>query len=179
MLSRADCLKEYGSDYQIRKQINEGKLFLVGKSVYSKKPNVPYLAFLAYKYPKAVVTMHTAFYYYNMTDVIPDDYDLATGRNAAKIHEKDVNQYFIPEDFFEAGIETTDYKGYDILIYNKERMLIELLRYKTKLPFDYYKEILLNYRRILPTLNIQKIQDYALESPKSAKVMESLQMEVL
>lgn len=59
-----------------------------------------------------------------------------------------------------------------------EWMLIELVRYKSKLPFEYYKEIILNYRKILPTLNIQKIQDYALLAPKSNKVLEILQMEV-
>lgn len=52
------------------------------------------------------------------------------------------------------GIEIADYKGYDIRIYNKERMLIELVRYKSKLPFDYYKEIILNYRKLLPRLDI-------------------------
>ena len=58
-------------------------------------------------------------------------------------------------------------------------MLIELLRYKSKLPFDYYKEVLLYDRRIMPQLNIQMIQDYACEAPKSGKIMETLQMEVL
>ena len=71
------------------------------------------------------------------------------------------------------------YKGYPIKIYSKERMLVELLRYKTKLPFDYYKEVLLNYRKILPQLDIQAIQDYAMEAPKSNKIMETLQMEVI
>ena len=44
---------------------------------------------------------------------------------------------------------------------------------------DYYKEIILNYRKLLPRLDIQKIQDYALIAPKSNKVLEILQMEVL
>ena len=53
------------------------------------------------------------------------------------------------------------------------------MRYKSKLPFDYYKEIILNYRQVLPRLDIQKIQDYALITPKSNKVLEILQMEGL
>ena len=53
-------------------------------------------------------------------------------------------------------------------------MLIELLRYKNKLPFDLYKEVLLNYRKIMPQLNIQEIQDIAMQSPKQAMVMEVL-----
>ncbi len=58
-------------------------------------------------------------------------------------------------------------------------MLIELLRYKSKLPYDYYKEILLNYRKIMPQLNIQAIQDYAYDAPKSGRIMEMLRTEVL
>ena len=178
MKTRAECLKEYGSDYYIEKKIEEGKLFKVGKGVYSEEKHVPEIAVFSYKYPKAVLTMKSAFYFYGLTDVIPDECDLATKRDAAKIKDKRVKQYFIQNDFFDEGIETAKYKGYDIQIYSKERMLIELVRYKSKLPFDYYKEIILNYRKTLPQLSIQKIQDYALMAPKSDKVLDTLQMEV-
>ena len=179
MLSRSECIREYGSDYKIQQKIDEGTLFRVGKAIYSEDKYVPELAVLAYRYPNAVVTMHSAFYIHGLTDVIPGIYDLATDRNAAKIRNSQVNQYFYPSESFTLGIETADYQGYPIKIYNKERMLIELLRYKSKLPFDYYKEVLLNYRRIIPALDIQAIQDYAFASPKSRKIMETLQMEVL
>ena len=178
MKTRTECLKEYGSDYYIEKKVEEGKLFKVGKAIYSEKKHVPEIAMFVYKYPNVVVTMKTAFFFYGLTDVIPDEYDLATTRDATKIKDKRVKQYFISDDFFGEGIEKADYKGYDIRIYNKERMLIELVRYKSKLPFDYYKEIVLNYRKILPQLDIQKIQDYALMAPKSNKVLEILRMEV-
>ena len=179
MKSRAECLAEYGSDYKIQQKVDAGELFKVGKAVYSDVEHIPELAVLAYQHPNAVVTMHNAFYMHGLTNVIPDEYDLATDRDAAKIKDSRVRQYFIPSDFFTQGIVDTDYKGYPIRIYNKERMLIELLRYKTKLPYDYYKEILLNYRRIIPQLNIQEIQDYAYDAPKSGKIMETLQTEVL
>ena len=178
MMTRAECLREYGSDYNIKKKINEGELFKLSKGVYSYKKYIPELAVLTYKYSNAVVTMKSAFYYYDMTDTIPDKCDLATPRDAAKITDKRVKQYFIADDFFEQGIETMDYKGYSIRIYSRERMLVELIRYKSKISFDYYKEVLLNYRRILPQLNIQDIQDIVLAAPKSNKIMETLQMEV-
>ncbi|MBQ7862925.1 MAG: hypothetical protein IJ420_08415 [Lachnospiraceae bacterium] len=178
MKSRMECLEKYGSDYFIEKEIEEGKLFKVDKGVYSENKNVPEIAVLAYKYPNSVVTMKSAFFFHGLTDVIPDECDLATKRDAAKIKDNRVKQYFVSEEFFNEGIENADYKGYDIRIYNKERMLIELVRYKTKLPFDYYKEIILNYRKLLPGLDVQKIQDYALRAPKSNKVLDILQTEV-
>ncbi len=140
---------------------------------------MPEIAVFSYKYPNAVLTMNSAFFFYGLTDVIPDECDLATRRDAAKITDKRVRQFFVPDDFFDEGRERTEYKGYEVQIYSKERMLIELVRYKSKIPFDYYKEIILNYRKLLPQLNIQKIQDYALASPKSNKVLETLQLEVL
>ena len=179
MRSRAECLTEYGSDYMIQQKVDAGELFRVGKAVYSEEKDVPELAVLAFQYPHAVVTMNSAFYMHGLTDVIPDRYDLATERNTAKIREKRARQYFYPSGFFDQGIEITDYRGFPIRIYDKERMLIELLRYKSKLPFDYYKEILLNYRRSMPQLDMQAIQDYANNAPKSGMIMETLQMEVL
>lgn len=178
MKSRAECLEKYGSDYLVEKRIEEGKLFKVIKGVYSEKKYVPEMAIFSYKYPKAVITMKSAFFFHGLTDVIPDECDLATKRDSAKIKDKRVKQYFVSDNFFDVGIEEVDYKGYDIRIYNKERMLIELVRYKSKLPFDYYKEIIQNYRKMLSKLDIQKIQDYALMAPKSNKVLEILQMEV-
>ena len=178
MKSRMDCLKEYGSDYFIQKQIDEGKLFRLEKGIYSEQEKVPELALLLYKYPDAVVTMHNAFYMHGLTDVIPDEYDLATDRDAAKIHDKRVKQYFYPKDSLYMGVEKKDHKGYAVPVYGLERMLVELIRYKSKLPFDYYKEIILNFRKMLPRMDIQKVQDYALAVPKSNKILETLQMEV-
>lgn len=179
MKTREECLEKYGSDYFIEKKIREGELYKIGKGIYSEKKYVPEIAVFAYKYPGAVITMKSAFFFHHLTDVIPEKCDLATKRDAAKIKDSRVKQYFVSDYFFSEGIEIADYKGYNIQIYNKERMLIELARYKSKLPFDYYKEIILNYRKLLPRLDIQKIQDYALIAPKSNKVLEILQTEVL
>ena len=97
MKSRAECLTEYGSDYMIQQKVNAGELFKVGKAVYSEEKDVPELAVLAFRYPNAVVTMNSAFYIHGLTDVIPDEYDLATDRNAAKIRES--NSTFLHQIF--------------------------------------------------------------------------------
>ncbi|MCD7809951.1 MAG: hypothetical protein LUH02_11465, partial [Erysipelotrichaceae bacterium] len=62
--------------------------------------------------------------------------------------------------------------------YNKERLLIEVIRYKNKLPYDYYKEIIHSYRNIINDLDIQQIEDYATLLPKSSMVIETLRTEV-
>ena len=95
MKTCAECLEEYGSDYFIEKKIEEGEMFKVGRGIYSKKKYVPEIAKFVYKYPNAVVTMKNAFYFHGLTDVIPDECDLATTRDATKIKDERVKQYFI------------------------------------------------------------------------------------
>ena len=63
-------------------------------------------------------------------------------------------------------------------IYDRERMLIELLRFKNSLPFDYYKEILGNYRNHIYELDIERIQEYASVFPKSKMISDTLDAEV-
>ena len=179
LLTYRECKEKYGSDYQIKKQLREKELFCLEKGIYSDKSYEPELSIITMKYPKAVVTLNTAFYFYNLTDTIPDKYYLMTERKAAKIRDNRVIQIY--ENSAEAylGAVKTEYNGRDFLIFNKERMLVELLRNKNKLPFDYYKEILLNYRKIMHELDIPELQDYIYALPKSRMTMETLQLEVL
>lgn len=173
-----ECLEHYGSKYNINKLISEGKLFKQEKGIYSDEKYVPALEIISVKYPKAVFTMNSAFYYHNLTDTIPDRFYLATTRGTSRIADKRVIQIFENSDGLMLGAELFVQGKTTILMYNKERMLVELLRNKNKLPFDYYKEILGNYRKIADDMDIPLIQDYASALPKTAMIMEALQMEV-
>lgn len=177
--TRKECLQEYGSDYYIQQKIDAGELCRLEKGIFAEDAHVPELALISWKYPKAVVTMLSAFYYYGLTDTVPDRYDLATDRDAAKIADRRVRQFFMPTESFGLGITSAEENGWSFQIYDRERMLIELLRRKSKLSFDLYKEVLLNYRKLIPQLDIQKIQDYALAVPKSNVILNTLQTEVL
>lgn len=178
MKSHSECIQEYGSDYRIQQQINAGVLFKIDKGVYSEKEYVPEIAVICFKYPSSVITLNTAFYLYGLTDEIPDEYYLATKREAAPITNALVKQIFMDKSLLDVGKTTIDEKGYQIPIFDKERMLIELIRYKSKLPFNYYKEIICNYRRILPQLDPEKIRDYAEVMPKRNMIIRVLKTEV-
>ena len=178
MKSRAECLREYGSDYFVHQKVNAGELFRIDKGIYSEREDVPELALLCYKYPNAVVTLNTAFYLYGLSDEIPDEYFLATKREAAPISDARVKQIFMPKNLLAVGKTAIEKKGYPISIFDRERMLVELIRYKSKLPFNYYKEIIGNYRRILPKLDPEKIRDYSEIMPKSSMIVRTLKMEV-
>lgn len=178
LFSYPDCLKKWKSDYQIKKQIQNGGLYQIEKGVYSDEPTVSTLAIIAFKYPKGIITMDSAFYYYGLTDVIPDVIHLATDKHAIYINDKRVHQYYVLSNLLNVGVTTLERRDAAVRIYDKERMLIELLRFKNKFPFDYYKEIIANYRDIIYDLDIERIQDYAESFPRSKMINDALEKEV-
>ena len=173
------CLKEFGSKYNINKMVAEGSLFKHEKGIYSDERYVPDLAIISLKYPDTVITMNSAFYYHNLTDTIPDKFFLATSRGKSKISDKRVVQVFENSDNLMLGAEESEYNSVSILMYNRERMLVELLRNKNKLPFDYYKEIIENYRNTIHDMDIRLIQDYIDVMPKKNMILNALELEVL
>ena len=179
LLTYKECLDKYGSDYQLKKEIAGGTLFIKEKGIYSTKRNHSEIDVILRKYPKTVLTGKSAFYYHSLTDVIPDHYYLATRRTDTRIKDPRVIQSFIKDDIFDAGITEIQYNNSTIRIYDKERMLIELMRFKTKLPMDYYKEIINNYRKLSFELDFGIVEDYAAMFKSGAKFMHMIQMEVL
>lgn len=174
-----ECLKTYGNDYIINKAIKSGSLFKLEKGLYSDLNYTSELEIITYKYPNAILTLDSAFYYYNLTDTIPEKYCLITDKDDTKIKDKRVNQIFENYNILYLGVTKIKINNQDVLIYNKERLLLELIRHKNKLSYDYYKEIINNYRNIIYDLDMQKIQDYLLIIPKSKMIKETLEKEVL
>ena len=177
--SYEESINKYGSKYLLKKAVQSGEFYQQDKGIYSDEQYVSDEYIIAAKYPKAIYTMQSAFYHYNLTDVIPEKYYLATDRDAAKIPDSRVVQIFEKKDLLMLGATIDIRNGFTINIYNRERLLVELLRHKSKLPFSYYKEVLLSYRDIIHELDIRAIQDYAAEVPKTSKIMETLRLEVL
>lgn len=174
----AECIEKWLSDYHLKKLLASGDLFQIEKGIYSDTPDVSTLALLAEKYPKAIFTMDSAFYYHGLTDVIPDMYHIATDKHSIYLSDSRIRQYYIPSDILEKGVVTMQRRDATFRIYDRERMLIELLRYKNKLPYDYYKEVLGNYRNLIYELDIERIQEYAESFPRHKMISQALRTEV-
>lgn len=173
-----ECLKSYKSAYQIRKAIDAGELYQIEKGIYADKPKASVLAIITAKYPKAIITMDTAFYFHGLTDVIPDEYCIATRESSRALRDRRIKQFFIKDEILNIGVTTMERHGTKFKIYDRERMLVELLRFKKQLPFDYYKEILGNYRKHIYNLDIERIQEYASVFPRHKMISEALDVEV-
>lgn len=179
LYSYAQCVELFGTDRKLKQALQHKQIYKIEKGVYSDREYESELAVISMKYPNFIFTLNSAFYYHGLTDVIPDLYFLATPKEVKMIRDKRVKQKYENSSEFNLGVSKVMYNTTEIKMYNKERMLVELIRNKNKLSFDYYKEILLNYRKIVNELDIQAIQEYAYVLPKTNMVLETFQMEVL
>ena len=64
-------------------------------------------------------------------------------------------------------------------MYNRERMLVEVMRRQASLPLDYYKEVISSYRKIVDELDIALVEDYMALFKKNDFMFDILQREVL
>ncbi len=175
---RNELDKNKYSTYQLNKAIENKELFKVDNGLYSDVEFVNPLEIILKKYPNAIFTSDSAYYYYDLTDVIPDYFYLATKRSDSRINDKNIKQIFIPNDLFEFGKTQIEVESVKINIYDKERMLVELIKKKNLIPFDYYKEIITNYRKEIDTLDIYKIQEYISYYKNESSLYDTLMREV-
>jgi len=170
--------KLFKSDYQIKKAIADKEIFKIEKGIYCNKQFVHPLEIIVKKYPNAIFTMDSAFYFHGLTDVIPDKMYLAVKRDTTKIANRNIIQIFVSDKFHEIGKTQIEFEGASINIYKMERMLIELVRNKKKIAFDYYKEIINSYRRKIADLDVTDIENYAKQFDAEDYIFRTIQEEV-
>lgn len=173
-----ELIKEYGTRYNIQKALKKQEIYKLAHGIYSDKKIVDPMILFSKKYPYAVITMDSAFYYYNLTDVIPNKVYLATPRKYRTIKNDKIVQIFMEKNILDAGKTIVKINNQDVYMYDKERLLVELIRKRKQIPFDYYKEIIANYREIVDELDMQKIEEYLSLFKNDLNLSEALQREV-
>ena len=179
LLSYQDCIKKFGSDYRIKNELANETLFQKEKGIYSTSRNPSEIDVIMYKFPHAVCTGKSAFYYLSLSDVIPDRYYLATKRTDSRIKDSRICQSFLTEEIFDHGIIELHRNSSSIRVYSPERMLIELMRFKAILSMDYYKEIIHNYRQRIYEMDFSLVEDYAALFRSGPRLLKQIQAEVL
>lgn len=179
LMTTTDCLVRYGSKYRIAKAVRAGELHKISNGIYFEGRKPREIEILLFRYPTSVVTMLSAYYYYNLTDVIPGKCHLAVERNGTKISDPSVVEYFVPAGTGAIGVENATLRDVPLRIFDKERLLIETVRLRTKLPQDLYHEVIGKYRKIVNELYPSKIEDYLEAFPKNEFIFDTIRKEVL
>ncbi len=152
---------KYKSYYNINKAIKNKEIYRIDHDIYSDIPNPNPIVVASLKHRNSIITLNTAFYLYKITKKQDKKIYLACTRNADKFTEKNIEQMCMEKRMLRIGETTIKYEGIDIPIYDKERLLIELIRKKWLMPYSYYKSIINGYRKIANTLDMDKLKEYA------------------
>lgn len=109
--------------------------------IYARRASVTDMEKMQTRYKSAIFTMDSAFYFLGLTDVVPEKWHVATARNSTRIPSEKVHQYFETANYYGIGKSMVDFNGAKLRCYDQERMLLELVKHRKTMPFDFYKEI--------------------------------------
>ena len=73
-----------GNDYQLTRAVAEESIYRMESGAYSTERYSSKLEVIVKKYPNAILTGAYAFYYHDLTDVIPEKYHIATKAKATR-----------------------------------------------------------------------------------------------
>lgn len=155
-----DLIKNNMSDYKIKKLLNDNKLYMINKGVYSTNSDYNYLEYLYKKHNNIVFTLTTACYIYGILNKNYLPYYVATKQKDRKINEENVKQIYMSDNLYNIGLNQVKYLGFNIKIYDLERLLIEVVRNKKNMDYDLYVEIINGYRKLSKLLNKKKLENY-------------------
>lgn len=166
------------SDYQIKRLIKDNKLYMIKKGIYSSTKDYSYLELIAVKHPNAVFTLETAAYCYGLIKRERTPYVVATKQKDRKIHDEKIKQIFVTDSLYKLGVSKITYHNYNILIYDLERLLIDIVRNKVNMEYEVYHEIIDNYKKLAKLLNKNKLNSYV-EHFKDSRIIDRINKEVL
>lgn len=173
-----EIVKREGSISKAYTSIKKRKYKKVSHGVYVDDGEcISELEQLFIRYPRATLTMQSAFDYYELSDYIPDKYYLVTPNNSHTIQNSKVSQSYMSEEMIEIGREIVKTNYGIIYIFDKERMLIELFRLKVKLPRDYFLEVVSSYRvlKSMEAISLRKISNYCMKISGGEKILREIQ----
>jgi predicted transcriptional regulator of viral defense system len=97
--------------------------------------------------PQAVICLISALDYYEMTDFNPSEiyYAIPHSQKKKSISYPPVKAFFFRERFYKPGINIIHTKYGELKIYNKEKTICDMFRYRNKLGEDLAMQALKNY----------------------------------
>lgn len=172
-----DFIKRGYKDYHVKRLMKEGKLFFIEKGVYSTKKEMNYFEYIVKKHPNAIIDLWTACYCYGFLKENKMPYVIATKQKDRKIKNEKIKQIFMSDDLYSLGNNILKFEGVQIRTFDIERLLIEIVRNKTNIEHDVYKEIIESYKKLKNLLNKRKLLSY-LPYFKDKRIVSRISKEV-
>ncbi|MHA6534595.1 type IV toxin-antitoxin system AbiEi family antitoxin domain-containing protein [Paenibacillus sp. BAC0078] len=167
-LARTKDFIEAGiSPYYIKKLESVGEIERVKQGVYrhSSQDNEPLneMVEVSKLVPKGVICLLSALSYYELTTYNPWEYHIAIHRGGKKPKlpgYPPIKIIYLADVQYKVGIDEVCIDGFAVKIYDREKTICDIVRYREKLGIDLMKEGLRSYLQS-PHKNITKLVSYA------------------
>lgn len=154
--------------YIIRKLVDKGDLIRIKQGLYRKadfqqKYGNDEFVEASKLVPKGVICLLSALSYYELTTYNPWEHYIAIPRDSKKPKLPDyppIKIIYFSENQYKTGITETEIEGVNVNIYDREKTICDIVRYRDRLGMDIAKEGLQNYLQS-PHKNINKLMIYA------------------
>lgn len=150
----------------MRQALKSGKLRHIARNFYATEASDSILGALSKLYPDAIVTGSTALYVHGLIDNPPDRMEVVTKRGGTRIANPAFSQSFISQEWLQVGVAISAFNGVEVKMFDLERILLELMRSRNKLPYDTYRKAVISFRKYADTLDIYKLEEYASSIPR-------------
>ena len=169
-------LNELGIDYRrILDFVEKGDLVRLKNGYYTVRiSDFPEEELIAKLFPDCVLTLESALYAYKYIEKKPFGWRLAVDKNTSKSrfkmdYPKVIPMYAEPETLT-MGVKEVAFGNDKMLIFEKERLICDCLKYEDKMEHEIFKEGLLSYIKD-PKKDVAKLMKYA----KERKVVKKVQ----
>ena len=156
-----EIIKKYKSLKKLQFAINNRELFKVMKGIYSDEEFPDELSIVAAKYKEFVVTMQSGFSYYDLSDYHTEKPTITILESSYRKNSDLMKRYYSNKLLYNLGAEEITYNNRTIKMYNKERLLIELIRKKNEMSMEEYFHVFRNIRERKNELDISLLMEYA------------------
>ena len=166
IVRRGELLPALMTARMLQKNMERGIIQRWGRGIYRLREenlqDVPEMLMVVRKYPAAVICLVSALSFHDMTTQIPHAVDIAIPYqgNVPKSSYPLIRTFRFRDAIYEAGIETHDMQGVPLKVYNREKTLVDVFRFRNRVGMDVFLEALKMYANS-HTVNLPLIHEYA------------------
>ena len=149
--------------YQINALLDSGSIIKLKHGVYKwQNDEVNEWADLTHLVPRGVLCLFTAAFHYELTTFVSSTYHIAIPKKAKMVlpDYPPIHLYYWDTTAFNLGMVETSIQGTTIKIYDLEKTVCDIIRFRNKVGIDIAKEVLINYLK-RPDRNLAKLNEYA------------------
>lgn len=154
LLSYAQLLKKYNKP-QIRKYLYDAEIRRVAHGIYyHKKYTIDMMRVHQVTNSTIIYSHETAAYLHNLTDHFPRKFSITVKQGTNLRNKDNFNIFYVNKNTYDLGIKTIKNNlNNDILTYDKERTVCDIIRSKDRVELQVYTEVIQNYFRNKPDMN--------------------------